>query len=191
MRVLATRWPRVVLAMVCAEGAIVFGSLAFVPTYVHAKFAVSLSSAGAIGAVFAVGGFVYILFARRLIASIGEGGLAIAGGVTLCAALALMAAANTWHVTVVASVTCGLGYYMLHSVLQTHATQMMPSARGTAVSLFSAALFVGQSVGVAIAGEIAEASGIVIVFVASAAMLPILSGVLWLQLRRRSVNPVG
>jgi len=189
--VLAMRWPRVVLAVVCAEGAIVFGSLAFVPTYVHTKFSVSLGTAGAIAAMYAVGGLAYVLFARRLITSIGEGGLAVAGGVTLGAAFAGMAIAPTWYVAAVASVACGLGFYMLHSVLQTHATQMVPSSRGTAMSLFSAALFVGQSGGVAIAGTVAEASGIVFLFLASAAILPVLSLALCLQLRRHRAHSVN
>jgi predicted MFS family arabinose efflux permease len=42
----------------------------------------------------------------------------------------------------------GLGFYMLRNVLQTHATQVVPAVRGTAVSLFASALFLGQSLGV-------------------------------------------
>jgi len=38
---------------------------------------------------------------------------------------------------------------MLHNTLQTCATQLSSTARGTAVSLFVCALFLGQSVGVA------------------------------------------
>ena len=45
----------------------------------------------------------------------------------------------------------GLGFYMLHNTLQTNATQMAPQARGTAVALFSSALYLGQSLGVALA----------------------------------------
>ena len=39
----------------------------------------------------------------------------------------------------------GLGFYMLHNTLQTNATQMSPEARGTAVALFSSALYLGQT----------------------------------------------
>jgi predicted MFS family arabinose efflux permease len=46
----------------------------------------------------------------------------------------------------------GLGFYMLHNTLQTQATQMAPTRRGAAVSLFAFCYFVGQSVGVALAG---------------------------------------
>ena len=50
----------------------------------------------------------------------------------------------------------GMGFYMLHNTLQTNATQMAPERRGTAVSQFAASLFIGQSVGVAIAGIVAQ-----------------------------------
>ena len=41
---------------------------------------------------------------------------------------------------------------MLHNTLQTNATQMTPEARGTAVALFAAMYFIGQTVGVALGG---------------------------------------
>ena len=53
----------------------------------------------------------------------------------------------------------GLGYYALHTTLQTNATQMAPEARGLAVSLFAIALFTGQSVGVALAAPIMDRFG--------------------------------
>jgi len=40
---------------------------------------------------------------------------------------------------------------MFHNTMQTNATQMAPNARGTGVSMFALALFMGQSVGVLLA----------------------------------------
>jgi MFS transporter, YNFM family, putative membrane transport protein len=48
---------------------------------------------------------------------------------------------------------------MLHNTLQTHATQMAPQARGTAVALFAVALFFGQSAGVLLAARVIETAG--------------------------------
>ena len=45
---------------------------------------------------------------------------------------------------------------MLHNTLQTNATQMTPEARGTAVAMFSSALYLGQIAGVAVAGAIVD-----------------------------------
>jgi hypothetical protein len=37
---------------------------------------------------------------------------------------------------------------MFHNTMQAHATQMVPTARGTGVTLFAGFLFLGQSLGV-------------------------------------------
>jgi predicted MFS family arabinose efflux permease len=65
----------------------------------------------------------------------------------------------------------GLGYYMLHNTLQTNATQMTPQARGTAVAIFSSALYLGQTLGVAVNGFIFDHFTAVPVFVIAAAGL--------------------
>ena len=66
------------------------------------------------------------------------------------------------------AITCiGLGYYMLHNTLQTNATQMTPEARGTAVGIFSAALYFGQTLGVAINAPIFDRFSAVPIFVMS------------------------
>jgi len=53
----------------------------------------------------------------------------------------------------------GLGFFMFHNTMQINATQMTPAARGTAVSLFASALFLGQSVGVLLAASLVERIG--------------------------------
>ena len=63
----------------------------------------------------------------------------------------------------------GLGFYMLHNTLQTNATQMSPEARGTAVGLFSAALYLGQTVGVAAAAPVVDHHGATPVFLIAGA----------------------
>jgi predicted MFS family arabinose efflux permease len=46
----------------------------------------------------------------------------------------------------------GAGWAFLHSTLQTWATSVVPQARGTAVSFYVAALFVGSAFGAALGG---------------------------------------
>ena len=75
----------------------------------------------------------------------------------------------------------GFGYYMVHNTLQTHATQMLPQARGTAVAGFSSALFLGQSVGVALVAPLVTRAGAVPVFVLAAVLWPMLA--LWVRIK--------
>jgi MFS transporter, YNFM family, putative membrane transport protein len=57
---------------------------------------------------------------------------------------------------------------MLHNTLQTNATQTTPEARGTAVAIFSSALYLGQTLGVAINGLIFDRFTAVPVFIIAA-----------------------
>ena len=80
-----------------------------------------------------------------------------------------------WRFAVPACLLGGLAMYMLHNTLQTHATQMVPAARGTAVSLFACSLFLGQSLGVAGAAFIVDHASAVPVFAIAAVTLPLLA----------------
>ncbi len=57
---------------------------------------------------------------------------------------------------------------MLHNTLQTNATLMTPQARGTAVGLFSSALYIGQTTGVAAGALIYDRFGAVPLFLGTA-----------------------
>jgi predicted MFS family arabinose efflux permease len=63
---------------------------------------------------------------------------------------------------------------------------MTPQARGTAVGVFSSALYVGQTVGVAIGALVIDRLGAVPLFFGTALALPVLA--IWYaqQLRRRA-----
>jgi predicted MFS family arabinose efflux permease len=82
-----------------------------------------------------------------------------AGGMLLLLCFVVIALAPVWGVTVPAILLLGLGYYMLHNTLQTHATEMAPEARGSAVSSFAFCLFLGQAVGVSLLGFVVEWAG--------------------------------
>ena len=144
------RMPRVrwVLTVVALEGALAFGTLAFVPARMVDGFGLSASAAGGVMVLYGVGGLVYSVFARRWLALLGERGLALAGASQIALGLLLLAWAPDVAWAVLGSFLAGLGFYMLHNTLQVQATQMAPQARGTAVTLFASLLFLGQSTGV-------------------------------------------
>lgn len=147
--ILAGGGARRLYAVTLAEGALVFGVIAFVPSLLHERFALPLSSAGAVLALFGLGGFAYARSAAWLLRRWAPAQLALGGGVLLCAAFVTLAWMPHWGWALPAAAVGGLGYYLLHGCLQTCATQVSSVARGTAVSLFACALFLGQSVGVA------------------------------------------
>lgn len=164
-------WARRILALVFVEGALQVGSMAFVPTYLHQRFGLSLSLSGGTMVLFSLGGFAYTRLARALLARYAEHGLAAVGGVLLGLAFLVLALAPQALWTVPAGLVMGLGFYMLHATMQTHATQMAPQSRGTAVALFASSLFLGQASGVWLAARVGDLWGLQAAFAASAAGL--------------------
>jgi predicted MFS family arabinose efflux permease len=77
---------------------------------------------------------------------------------------------------------------MLHNTLQTNATQMAPSSRGTAVSLFASCFFTGQSIGVWLASMSIDRYGYYPVFCAAAIVLPIIGLLFSTRLKRKQLN---
>ncbi|MGE0099763.1 MAG: MFS transporter [Hydrogenophaga sp.] len=183
--VLRVPWARAMLAFVAIEGALAFGAIAFLPAYLAGTHGLGLASAAAIVALYGVGGFAYAFGARWLVPRLGEAGLALAGGVALGLAWLALAWGTHWWVALPASTLAGLGFYTLHGVMQTHATQMAPAVRGTAVCLFASAMFIGIACGVGVAGLLVDRVGYPPVFAASGVALAMLGAAFAASLRRR------
>jgi predicted MFS family arabinose efflux permease len=175
---------RFILAVVFAEAMATFGAIAFIPTYLHGRFGISLFHAGLIVASIGLGGLGYTLFARRWVNCLGQVRLAWLGGSLLGVAFALLILAPTWGLGVIACLIVGLGFYQMHNTLQTMATQMTPSTRGTAVSLFASCFFLGQASGVALGAAVIDRIGPSWMFGAWALLLPLLGALLARHLRR-------
>jgi len=149
---------RLVLAIVVAEGALAFGALAFIPTFLHLRHGMPLWQAGLVVAGYGVGGISYAMTAHWLVPRMGERGLSAVGGLLLCIGVLSVGG----PMPLVEAMKCwlgGFGFFMLHNTLQTVATQMMPQMRGTAIAAFALALFAGQAVGVAVAGRVGPVWG--------------------------------
>ncbi len=166
--VLAQPWARVVLVVVACEGAVVYGPFAFIAAHLHQRFGLPLSTVGGLVMGFALGGLVFALGARVLVARLGEVWLVRGGAWLMAAALCAIAFAPAWGWAVPACMVMGLGFYMLHNTLQTHATQMAPERRGTAVAAFACCFFLGQSIGVGLAGLAVDRLGTAPVLAAGA-----------------------
>jgi predicted MFS family arabinose efflux permease len=184
--VFSNPWARVVLLTVFFEGMFSFGIFAFVGADLHSRLGLSLTSIGAIVALFAVGGLIYGAMAGPLVKWMGPVGLAIAGGGFVGCGFFVLAVQTHWWSAPVAVAAIGIGFYMLHSTLLTNATQMCPHIRGTAVAVFGATLYLGQTVGVALSGMVVDGLGTPVIFLAGAVLMPVVATRFAFQLRRRS-----
>jgi predicted MFS family arabinose efflux permease len=166
---------RLVLAVTAIEGVFTLTGFAFVPAYLHNRFGLSLATAGTVMAMYGVGGLAYVALSRELIQRVAPGTLSSLGGVLLGSAFAILAVGPRWEWSVIGCFVGGLGFYALHNTLQTQATEMSPQARGTAVGLFAASLFLGQAIGMGVAAGVVGALGERSLFYAAAVVLPMLA----------------
>jgi predicted MFS family arabinose efflux permease len=187
LSVLRTPWARIVLAGVMAEGIFLLGPLAYLPAYLHQRFGVSLLAASALIALHAIGGLVYAMTARHILRRYGERRMVLVGGVAMGAGyLAWWISPLAWAAGPIALLV-GFGTYLYHNTLQTHATQMAPAARGTAVSLFAFCLFFGQAIGVSLSGYAFDHIGPAPLLLAPGLALPVVGWMFARALQRRVV----
>jgi len=149
-------WSRIILLMALVEGAAGFGVLAMWASHLHRSLGLSLSMAGAIVALFGLGGMLYMVVGRHLIHRFGQQGLVLFGGAIVGISALVLAYTPHWGPAIPASLLAGFGFFMFHNTMQANATQMAPHARGTAVSLFASSLFLGQSAGVVMAAGLID-----------------------------------
>jgi predicted MFS family arabinose efflux permease len=93
------------------------------------------------------------------------------------------------HWTAIAGifVVAGFGFYMLHNTMQTQATELAPSARGSALALFASCFFLGQGLGPILAGPISHSLGFGTLFILAGVLTMALgAGAAWLIRSRRS-----
>ena len=146
-----------ILCMAGVEGSLVLGIQSFVAPLLAKPEASGVFEAGVAIAAFALGGITYGALARFLIGMFRPPHLVRMGG-SLAGAMYVAAALPLhWLATVCFFYFAGLGFFMLHNTLQTQATELAPRARGSAMALFAAALFLGQGLGPLLGGAVTRA----------------------------------
>ena len=110
------------------------------------------SIAGLLIACFAIGGIGYSLTAHHLIAAASDRRLMLLGGILAGSSLALVALHFPWQVQAAVYAVFGLGFYLMHSCIQVHVTDLSQTGRGAAASLHSSSFYLGQAVGPVIYG---------------------------------------
>ena len=182
--VLKNPFARIVIIAAFLEGALMWGAFAYIGADLRLRFDVSFTLVGLTVACFGIGGLIYAALVKQFVFRLGQVGLAIGGALVLTAAFIELAAGPVWWLAPMATTAIGLGFYMLHNTLQTNATLMTPEARGTAVALFSSALYIGQTAGVAAGALVIDRVGAKPLFLGAAAALPVLA--IWFarELRR-------
>ena len=178
------RTGRLVLVAAALDGMLFIGCFPYLAPYLHERFGLPYAHVGLLLACFGIGAYFYTLTARRMIPLLGEGGMVLGGGLLMAAGLALSVASGAWELFILVELMLGLGFFMLHSVLQAQATEILPNARATAVATFACLLFLGQSVGALVTGVLIARLGYRGAFLLDAAAIVAMTAWLWRMLRR-------
>ncbi len=138
---------RCLLIAALIDGALLGGSFPFVASFLRERFDLDYGVIGLVLACFGIGAWTYTRFAARIIRALGEPGMVLTGGAMMAGGLTLGMLLPDWRIFPAIEFLLGMGYLMLHGVLQARATEMLPDSRATAVAGFVALLFLGQSLG--------------------------------------------
>lgn len=178
---------RLVLLLAFVEGIVLIGALTLLPPAVEAAGA-GPALAGGVTAAYGVAVLIFARIAGALSRRLATWRLIALGGLAAIAGCAVAAVSRAPGVAVAVAVLLGLAWAAMHSSLQTWATEVLPSARATIVSLFAGSLFLGSSVAALVAAGPAQSGQYGRVY-AGAAVLAVPLGLLATRGRARWSRP--
>jgi predicted MFS family arabinose efflux permease len=153
--VLACGWARVLFVLTFLEGVLVISVLPYLAAALQAEGR-SVSAAGAAAGTFGIGVLAGSQAVKALVGRLSGAELIATGGAVLVGGWAVLLAGITLPTVAVAGFVLGAGWAFFHSSMQAWATDVVPAARATAVSLFVAALFAGSACGALLAAPLID-----------------------------------
>ena len=114
---------------------------------------------GVVLGAFGIGGLLYAFSVRVFLRLFGVRRMCLIGSGSAAVCYAALAFVPTWWLAALAMFVAGVSFYMLHNSMQTEATELAPSARGSAVALFACGFFIGQGLGPLVFGALLHGAG--------------------------------
>ena len=173
------------------EGTLFYGIFPFMSALLLATTergtrAISVETGIVLGA-FGIGGLVYAASVRSFLRWFGVRRMCLIGSTVGALCYATLAVSPWWWLDAIAMFCTGVAFYMLHNSMQTEATELAPSARGSAVALFACGLFAGQGIGPLLFGPALQQFGPRASLIAIAVGLVVLGRVVVAQVIDRRV----
>ena len=145
--VLADPRAKICFGAVFFEGIVIHGLFPYVALLLLTSGQTHSSYAGIVIAAFGLGGILYSLALPSLIVWVTERHLMLSGATAACIAFVLISLNMSWYVQAAVFILFGIGFYMLHSCIQLHVTDLTQTARGAALSMHSSSFYFGQAIG--------------------------------------------
>jgi predicted MFS family arabinose efflux permease len=183
-------------ACVLVEGAAFYGLFPFMSELLLATTGAPASTipahTGLVLGAFGIGGLLYAFSVRALLRRLGMRRMCLIGSVGGALCYATLAFLPVWWLAAIAMFVAGVTFYMLHNSMQTEATELAPTARGSAVALFACGFFIGQGVGPLVFGALLHGLGPRIALLVLAVVVVVLGRVVVARvIDRRVAEPVA
>jgi YNFM family putative membrane transporter len=166
---------KLLYGLVVVEGSLIFGMPPYIAAILQERAGVGPSQAGLVIAGTGLGGIVYGVLTRILVERLGPARMTVMGGIVMGLAYALFSLHFLpWWSAVAIFTLSGFGFFLMHGTFQAQATELAPTARGSAVALFACALFCGHALGPVLMGaalHVFGTSGAILVFAAGITLL--------------------
>ena len=156
-----------VLGLAFVEGGVLLGVLTLLPSAIEAAGA-STALAGGVASIYGVAVLVFAGAVGRLSRRLHPSRLIAVGAAAAVAACLVLSLSRAAPAAVAVTLLLGLAWAAMHSSLQTWATEVLPPARATVVSLFAGALFCGSALAAVAVADLADAGRFRTIFLAAA-----------------------
>jgi len=149
----------IIYGAVCLEGILLFGGFTYLSVYANRILGLDYFTVGLLTACFSIAAFSGTWFVPRVIRKAGQHRMPLFGSSVLTVAFALIWLITDWRALCAGFFLLGFGYILLHTSLQTYATELLPESRGICVSLFAFFLFLGTGIGPVFFGLLYDIGG--------------------------------
>ena len=170
---------KLLYAIVITEGSLIFGMPPYVAAILQERSGIGPSLAGLVIAGTGLGGIIYGILTRILVERLGPARMTVTGGLLMATGYVLFSLPFLpWWSAVGLFTLNGFGFFLMHGTFQAQATELAPTARGSAVSLFACALFLGHAIGpvaMGIALHLLGTTGAILLFAAGIGLLGIVT----------------
>jgi predicted MFS family arabinose efflux permease len=133
--------------LIFVEGAVTLGAFAYFGALLRDRDGFSFTAIGMLVALFGVGSLVIGRFIGPIARKVGEQRMIAFGGAGVVFGYGMATLQPAILFFSISMLVMGTTFMLMHSTLQTRATELAPTARATGISLFAFSLFLGSSLG--------------------------------------------
>lgn len=157
--VLADRRHIIFYGLIFVEGAVTLGAFAYFGALLRDRDGFSFTAIGVLVALFGVGSLVIGRYIGPIARKLGEQRMIAYGGAGVVFGYVILTIQPAIIFFSISMVLMGTTFMLMHSTLQTRATELAPTARATGISLFAFSLFLGSSLGAFLTAQSIERLG--------------------------------